>query len=443
MSKIDRRQIMQGAFAGAGLFVLGPRDAQAAPKPKPKRKRKKKGEPAPRPGRTATAIVGATLLRGETSALSKSVVVFEHGVVTYVGTDPTMAGEARVIRAEGKILSAGLVDPLTRIGLTEVSLESSTRDDQHTSSHPIRAAFRAADGYNPVSSLVRIARREGLTSVGVVPSGGLVTGQSAWADLAGGTPARALGRESIAVHVRIHDAAMGAFAGSRGSAWLGLRQLLDDSLAFRANRVAFRRRNLRRLGATRLDYKVMVRVLDGELPLIVHVDRASDIMTALELAKRYDIRIALASAAEAWKVRRAIALAKVPVIVYPLDEGPRSFAALGAREDNAALLHRAGVVVALSVGDSHHARKLRQAAGNAIRAGLPKRAALAAVSDVPAKIYGLDALYGTPRVGRRANLVLWTADPFELSSHAERVFIRGRQVSLKSRQTALYERYAK
>jgi imidazolonepropionase-like amidohydrolase len=441
MSKIVRRQLIQSGLLSIGLLTLAPGLSTAAPTRKKKRKKKKNGDR--KPGRTATAILGASLWRPDAAPLNGSVVVFEGGEIVYVGTDGSMAGEARVIRAEGKILTAGFVDPLTQIGLTEVSLENSTRDDEHSIADPIRAAFRAADSYNPASSLVRIARREGLTSVGVVPTGGLVAGQSAWADLAGRTPSQAIGHRSTAIHVRLHDGSTAPFGGSRGSAWLALRQLLDDTLSFRANRRAYRRRNLRELHASRLDHLAMVPVLDGELPLVVHVDRASDIMNALELAKRYEIRIALASAAEAWKVRRAIAKAKVPVIVYPFDEGPRSFAALGAREENAAMLHRAGVKVALSTGDSHDVRKLRQGAGNAIRAGLPRSAALAAVTDIPAQIFGVDSLYGTPQVGRRANLCLWTADPFELGSHAESIFIRGRKRSLKSRQTALYERYAK
>ena len=170
------------------------------------------------------------------------------------------------------------------------------------------------------------------------------------------------------------------------------------------------------------------------------VQRASDILGVLQLGKDYGLKLVLESAGEGWKVAKQIAEANVPVLLQPLDDGPRSFVALGLREDNAALLNKAGVKLALCYASTHNARKLRQAVGNAVRAGLPHRAALNACTDAPARIFGLDN-YGTPKTGRVANLVVWSGDPFELSSRAERMLIRGREVSLRSRQTALFDRY--
>jgi imidazolonepropionase-like amidohydrolase len=94
----------------------------------------------------------------------------------------------------------------------------------------------------------------------------------------------------------------------------------------------------------------------------------------------------------------------------------------------------------MSTGESHNARKLRQVAGNAVRAGLPHAAAIAALTRAPAQIFGL-ADYGAPAAKRLANLAVWSGDPLELSSRCERLFIRGREVGLRSRQTALFEKY--
>ena len=171
-----------------------------------------------------------------------------------------------------------------------------------------------------------------------------------------------------------------------------------------------------------------------------HADRAADISIVITFAKTYKLRAILASAAEGWKVAGELAAAKIPAIVYPLDEGPRDLVARGARDDNAALLVKAGVSVALSSGESHNARKLRQVAGNAVRAGLPHTAALDALTDAPARIFGLEG-YGSPKEKRVANLAVWSGDPLELSSRCEHLIIRGRQVSLASRQTALLEKY--
>jgi imidazolonepropionase-like amidohydrolase len=163
----------------------------------------------------------------------------------------------------------------------------------------------------------------------------------------------------------------------------------------------------------------------------------------LQLAKEFGIRPIIAGGAEAWKVARQLAAAKVPVLVNPLLPGPTSFDKLGARDDNAALLYAAGVNVVITTSDTHNARKLRQLAGNAVRAGLPYEAALAAITRAPAEAFGMATQYGTIAPGKVANVVVWSGDPFETSSHPTAVVIRGHRVDLANRQTALLNRYRK
>ncbi len=386
------------------------------------------------------AIVGGELHRTGEAALKDAVVVIEGGKIASIGTDEAAAAGATRIEARGKIVTAGLCDPVTRVGISEIELEDSAHDDTLQAGRMVAAAFAAADGYDPASPLVAITRKEGVTSVGAVPGGALVAGQSAWADLAGDTAAEALAATSLALHVLINDYALGSAAPNSATALYFLREVFDDARAFKADKAGYDRRQVRKLAASRRDLEVAARVLDGKLPVVLHADRAADLLNLLALAREYKLNAVLASAAEGWKVAKQIAAAKVPCIVYPLDNGPRDFAALGAREDNAALLAKAGVTVALSSGESHNARKLRQIAGNAVRAGMPHDAALDAVTDAPARIFGM-AGYGSPKVGRVANLAVWSGDPFELSSRVEALVIRGAQVSLRSRQTALLERY--
>ncbi len=269
---------------------------------------------------------------------------------------------------------------------------------------------------------------------------GLVSGQSTWADLAGDIPTEAIARESLALHLHLDDAMHGNYGHSRGTIMLRLRELFDDTRTYKKSKAAYGRRQLRELGASRLDYEVVSAALDGTLPTVIHVDRASDIVNALKLAADNGLRLVLASCAEGWRVAKHIAKADVGVILYPLDHGPRSFAARHARESNAALLHAADVTVAFSTGESHNARKLGQAAGNAIRAGLPYRVALDAVTRAPARLMMMED-YGEVAEKQVANVVVWSGDPFELSSRPTRMFIRGKEAGLRSRQTALFERY--
>lgn len=131
----------------------------------------------------------------------------------------------------------------------------------------------------------------------------------------------------------------------------------------------------------------------------------------------------------------------MPVIVKPLSNSPAGFDGLGARFDNASLLHLAGVEVVIGSFNSHNARWLLHEAGNAVRFGLPWGVALRAVTSAPAEALGVGDLYGSLELGKVGNLGVWTRDPFELSTRAEAVLIRGVVTSPDNRQIELLRRY--
>src|SRR5690606_3863776 len=153
---------------------------------------------------------------------------------------------------------------------------------------------------------------------------------------------------------------------------------------------------------------------------------------------------AIHGGAEAWLVADDLARADIPVIVDPFTNLPDRFERLAARADNAALLHRAGVRIAIAPApgtvDAHPARPVLQLAGNAVANGLPWDAAFAAVSRGPAEIFG------APNLGRLernylADVVIWDGDPLEVMAAPVAVFIEGQEQPLSSRQTRLRDRY--
>ena len=173
------------------------------------------------------------------------------------------------------------------------------------------------------------------------------------------------------------------------------------------------------------------------------VDRASDIRQVVAFARSEKLRAVIAGGAEAWLVAGELKSAGVPVLLDPLDNLPASFDKVGATLENAARLQKAGVTIAFSFRDpqAHNIRKIRQAAGNAVAHGLPPEAALAAMTRNPAAIFGVADRAGTLEVGRPADLVLWSGDPLEVTTLAERVFIGGQAIPMRSRQTELRDRY--
>jgi hypothetical protein len=189
--------------------------------------------------------------------------------------------------------------------------------------------------------------------------------------------------------------------------------------------------------------EVLARYLAGDGRVVFGVQRAADIMRLLRWSRRHGLRIAIAGGAEAWQVAPALAAANVPVFVDPLLNLPGDFDRLGATLENAARLRAAGVQVGFTQsGDaSHNARKIRQLAGNAVANGLRWEDGLAGLTRVPADTFGVGAELGSIAVGKRADLVLWSGDPLEVSTVALQVWLDGRATSMRSRQTELRDRY--
>ncbi|MBK8253359.1 MAG: amidohydrolase family protein [Polyangiaceae bacterium] len=397
------------------------------------------------------AVVGAKIYSGEGDPIENGTVIVIDDKIKAVGKDIAVPAGAEVIQAKGAVVTPGFVDAITHVGLAEIDLEKSANDESDSKGDDrIRAAYRAVDAFNPESTVIAVTRLGGITSVGVVPSGGVIAGLSAWADLTGKGASDALTNTSLAVHVYL-SAGSDPQGGSRGAIVRAVREAFDDARFFQKNKSAWERNQSRPFSAGRLDLETLsltfgasgagAKKTQPKVPVVFHADKASTILSALSVAQEFNLTPIIAGGAEAWKVRTTLAKAKVPVIVNPIQPGPDSFDTLGTRDNNAALLHEAGVPVIISTGETHNSRKLRQLAGNAVRAGLPHSAAITSITKTPAEAFGMGEKYGTLKDGKWANLVIWSGDPLELSTKVTTLFIRGKKVPLVSRQTELLKKY--
>jgi imidazolonepropionase-like amidohydrolase len=390
-------------------------------------------------------LVHARVLVGDGTRVDDATLIVRDGRIVSVtpgGVAPAATADAPVIDATGLTITPGFVGVGHALGLVEIELEPSTVDDAPAGgADPIRASFSAADGYNPTSVLVPVARLGGVTSALSTPQGGLVAGTSAWVDLAGARPDDALVAPVVALHVDLDDGGVEAGGGARPAMLGRFRDALEDARLYASQRAAYERRGLRELSVSRADLERLAEALSGRVPVVVRVARADDILRVLALARAYRLRLVLSGVEEGWKVADAIATAGVPCIVQPLANLPERFARLGTRYDNAALLARAGVRLVLTTDGPHGLRNLRQEAGNAVADGLDAAVALRALTSEPARIFGLGAEVGTLAPGRVANLAAWTGDPFELRTRLAHLVVRGRALPLRSRQTELFERY--
>ena len=394
------------------------------------------------------AIVDARLMTmtgaGE---IGRGTIVIRDGKVVALGTDVAVPADARVIDGRGGVVTPGFIQADSTLGAVEVSQVPASAD-RATHSKTISAAFDISQGLNPDSILLPVSRLAGITHAVTTPlyddRGGRslqFAGQAAVIDLA--QRPQMVTRPRAAMVLEMGEGGAERAGGARGAAIVELRATLADVRHFAAHRAAYDRGEGRPQALSRIDLEALIPVAEGRMPLIVKVGRASDIVEMIALAREEKLRIILDGAEEGWRVAEEISAAKIPVIIDPLADLPRSFSELGATMKNAARLHAAGVLVTLKTGSgvAHRARELRYGAGNAVAWGLPHDAAVAAITINPARVFGVADRIGALKVGRAADLVLWNGDPLEPLSQPQAVFVEGIEKPLTARSLELRDRY--
>ena len=385
------------------------------------------------------AITGGTVYPVSGPKIDNATVLIRDGRIAAVGANVAVPAGATRIDASGKWVTPGLIDGAGQMGLREIGAVQNT-NEATLRGNDVAAAFNVLEGINPASTLIPVNRVEGVTTTLAVPGGSLIFGQAALIDLDGATIEVMRVKSPAAMVADLSEGAKDAGGGSRAGVAQRLRRVFSDALEYSRRKNDYSRAQMQQLSASAADLEALLPVLRGQLPLITIANRRSDIETALRIGKEYKLKLILAGAAEGWMIPRDIAAAGVTVLVEPLDNIP-SYDALGIRYENAALMTKVGVKVALMETATENTRNLRQEAGNAVATGMPWEQALRAVTLTPAEALGVADRYGSLEVGKVANVVVWSGDPFEFSTGVEHVFIRGRDIPLRSRQTELLERY--
>jgi imidazolonepropionase-like amidohydrolase len=390
------------------------------------------------------AITGGKVYPVSGPVIENGTVLVRDGKIVAVGANVTVPNDATRIDATGKWVTPGLINALTSLGVAEINAVQTTVDRSARGDSGIAASFPVWEGINPASTLFAPARNDGVTSVVVVPTGGLIAGQAAVIDLVPGTLSDMLNKAPVAMVAQFGDPRDGG-SNARGEQYARLKEILEDTRTYARRRSDFDRAQTRPFAARRADLEALIPVVEGRLPLMVSVDQASDIDAIMRLANEQNVKLIVVGAAESWKVANRLAAAGVPVVVGSLNNIPQSFSTLGARQDAAALLQRAGAKVVLigngSGEEGFNVRNLKYDAGVAVAYGLPWDAALRAITLTPAEMLGVANRIGSLQPGRDANVVVWSGDPFEFTTRAEHVLIRGREVVSPSRQDELMQRY--
>lgn len=394
----------------------------------------------------SVAITNATVYTvAEQGILSQATVVIDDGIITAVyskGEVPESLSADTMIDAKGRILTPGFIASGNLLGLVEVGAVSATRDG---SDKKADITFDASLAFNPKSTLIPYARKGGITSSLVMPHGGekVFTGQSFAVNLSGEFDSVIAQQNAVIVELG---------SKRKGSRALNLQTLsnkLEDAqkalakiekAKVKAKKKKSKSKEDKEAKTPSRSEKVMYALLSGEKPLLAYADRATDILALLKLKQQYKLNLILVGASDAVLVSDEIAKANVTVMMSAIDNLPSSFDSLHNSLNNVTKLTKAGVKVIISnSGESYNINQLRFDAGIAIANGLEETSALAAITANVADSFNLNA--GRIAVGKNADLVLWSSDPFEISTKVDAMWINGNAMSLKSRQDALRQRY--
>jgi hypothetical protein len=367
--------------------------------------------------------------------LEHTDILIRDGRIAELGAHLAAPAGAQVIEAAGRPVTPGFFGGLGRLGIEEIG-EEPTVDDYALKLGSMRPEFDVTLAFDPESPVIGVGRLGGVTFAQLAPSSDgkgstIVSGQGALVRTDGSVaPNRAL-------FIDLGGDANALSGGSRAAQYMLIEQAFTE---VREPKLILM--NDQRL-LTPAGRQTLAVYASGKGRIVFKANRAADIRQVIRLAQKEKLAVAIRGGAEAWRVAAELAAAKIPVILDPLDDLPESFDSVGATLENAARLERAGVTIAFSFNDPepHNIRKLRQAAGIAVAAGLPHEAALAALTRNPAEIFGVADKNGSLARGRSADLVLWSGDPLEVTSLPDAVFVQGVPQAMRSRQTELRDRY--
>jgi imidazolonepropionase-like amidohydrolase len=390
--------------------------------------------------RAETLVIdGEIVHRVSGKPIAQGRVVVRDGRIAAVGAAPAVPAPEGARRLHAAVVTPGLIDAHTSLGLSG-PLNVLGDQDQNETSDANQADLRALDAFHPEDALLRFALKHGVVLVQTGPGPATpIAGQAGIFRTSGASADAMALRAPSALVLNLGEGPKEAFgAGGReptsrmGAAALLRRALLGGrehaAARARARNAAAHAEEGPKPPDRDLKQEALARVASGELPALFVAHRADDILTALRIAKEFNLRFAIAGATEGWLVADALRDAGAPVLVGPVMERPGALQTLNASYENPARLAEAGVRIAIRSGYESYVPKNRLVlfeAAIAAANGLGQDAALRAVTLGAAEVLGIDDRHGSLESGKAGDLVLFDGDPFEYTSHVTAVVAGG------------------
>lgn len=394
-------------------------------------------------------LTGGRIQTVTNGVVEGSLVIRDGRIVKIDPLNGTEDG-AEVIDCSGMTIYPGMIDAGTQLGLVEIGSLPETRDENENGDLTPHA--QALTAVNPNSVAIPVTRVSGVTTVLTSPSGGMLPGTGALINLYGYTPEQTNVAGTRLLVLNFPSRARNGWWDRRSDEEIdkGFRNRMDklDEVWDRAELYSRidSAWNAGASGARMPEYvpeiQALVPAVRRDMKVLVEVNKAADIDSAIAWIERRNIDAVLSGVSEGWRVADRIAESGLPCIVGPVLSIPRR---ASDRYDkayaNAGLLSKAGIKVALRTDQAANVRNLPFNAGFAATYGMGQEEALRAVTLNPAQIFGVDSLLGSIEPGKQATLFVADGDPFEPATNVTRLFINGWDVPLESRHTDLYDEF--
>jgi imidazolonepropionase-like amidohydrolase len=381
------------------------------------------------------ALRGGRIVTVSGEIIEGGTLPIRDGLIVALGRDAPVPAGIKTLDVAGQTVLPGFIDGFTTLGTGDLPSFGSEEDE---AVDPVTPQLRVIDGVNPDNRFIPLARREGVTAALSAPGeGNLISGRSALIRLVEGSLEEMVLRFPVAVHVTIGEAPKqrygpkGKAPGTRMGEIALLRQTLLDAQQYSHRKAAAARKPAEGAGPkapvpTDLKLEALLPVLAGSLPMIVSADRRDDILAAVRVADEYRLKMILSHGSEAHRIAGVLAARHIPVILGPSAQGGLRIETLGARDDAAVLLQRAGVKIAFQSGTHGDAVDLLAQARSAVALGLPEEEATKALTLYPAQILGVADRLGSLEAGKIGDVLVFGGNPLRELAPLNLVILGGR-----------------
>jgi imidazolonepropionase-like amidohydrolase len=385
----------------------------------------------------SVAIVGGRVVPIAGDPVDGGTVLIQDGRIAAVGGDVTVPPGTPVIDAAGSWVLPGFVEAHGHVGVNEEAIGWAGQDTNEMT-EPVTAQVRALDAINPADLGFRDAISGGVLAVNVNPgSGNPVGGQTVALKCWGRTVDEMVLREPSGMKSALGENPKRVYGDQRKmpSTRLGTAAVIRGAFVDAANylqRIEAEQRKPegdRRPVGRDLKLEALGRVLRREIPWRQHCHRADDIATALRIAAEFGYDLVIDHGTEAHLLADILAARNIPVVIGPLFTSRSKVELRNRSLANPGRLARAGVTIAITT--DHPVVPINflvHQASLSVKDGLDRETALRALTINPARIAGIDDRVGSLEPGKDADLVIWSGDPLDVLSRAQRVLISGQEI---------------